>query len=125
VIDVRQRHRWIFFLVSSLSFWIFQQYTMKFLSTPLSFIALLACATNAYNSPSFSRREAWTRVAFGAAAALVPMSSAAQAMDACPPNSKNCIRTTWTPPAGTSKADMAKTVKAVLDAYPQEGASLS
>lgn len=43
------------------------------------------------------------------------------ALEACPAGSKNCIRTAWTPPKGTSKGDAAKTVKSVLASYPQEG----
>jgi hypothetical protein len=71
--------------------------------------------------PSLSRR------AFGAAAsaALVGFgtSAAANAIEACPKGSKNCIRTTWTPPAGVtpSQADVAQTIRAVLLEYPQAG----
>jgi Protein of unknown function (DUF1499) len=51
---------------------------------------------------------------------LIP-ANAANAMEACPKGSSNCIRTTWTAPAGTSRAKMAQTLTAVLESYPQEG----
>ena len=47
--------------------------------------------------------------------------STANAIEACPPKTQNCIRTAWTPPSGTSKSDAVKTVLEVLNAYPQEG----
>lgn len=40
---------------------------------------------------------------------------------ACPPKSKNCIRTTWSPPAGSNKAKSFKAIKSVIEAYPQQG----
>ena len=42
----------------------------------------------------------------------------ANAIDKCPPNSKNCLRETWTPPSGV---DAAKQLRDVINAYPQEG----
>ena len=84
---------------------------MKFYTLLLS---VLFVPSEAY---TVARREVLS--AFGAAAAIVP--AAAQAVDACPPKSSNCIRTTWTPPAGTSKADAASTVRSILNDYPQEG----
>lgn len=47
--------------------------------------------------------------------------SAADAMEACKKGSKNCIRTTWTPPAGTSASDAASTLERIIKSYPQEG----
>lgn len=87
---------------------------MKLLSVS---ILLLASATDAYQ-PATSRRDVFR---FGAAAFVGAAVAPANAIDACPKGSSNCIRTTWTPPAGTSKADAAKTIKDVLDSYPQAG----
>ena len=42
-------------------------------------------------------------------------------MTACPKGSKNCIRTTWTAPSGSSQASTAKALTAALEAYPQAG----
>jgi hypothetical protein len=93
----------------------------------------IANANNAAPSRrAFFQKAAVTAAAASAAAVLLPpqaAQAAAQAaaqttaLDACPAKSQNCIRTTWTPPEGTSKAQMAATVKSVLTAYPQEGQS--
>ena len=93
---------------------------MKFATLILSF--LLASAT-AYNANSgVNRRDAFRSVASaGVAAAFVSSPSLANAVDACLPGSSNCIRTTWSPPAGTSKADATSTLKKVFESYPQEG----
>ena len=58
---------------------------------------------------------------FVAAVTVAGLSNPANAIEACPKGSSNCIRTTWTPPSGTSKKDAIQQVKAVLDSYPQEG----
>jgi hypothetical protein len=80
---------------------------------------------NANNANAPSRRaffqKAATTAAVASCAILLPVQSAQAALDACPPKSSNCIRTTWTPPAGTSKAKMVEQVEAVLQAYPQAG----
>jgi hypothetical protein len=89
---------------------------MKLLFSIVSVVALASCA-QAYNLPA-SRRDVFAKAAV-AAVAFVP--AVAQAMDTCPAKSTNCIRTAWTPPAGTSMAGAAKTVKAVLNDYPQGG----
>jgi hypothetical protein len=96
---------------------------MKLLFSIVSVVALASCA-QAYNLPT-SRRDVFTKAA---AVAFVPavvafVPAVAQAMDACPPKSTNCIRTTWTPPAGTNKAGAAKAVKTLLNNYPQGGTS--
>jgi hypothetical protein len=87
-----------------------------------------AYSTNANNNAAPSRRAFFQKAAVTAAAAsaavLLPTPAVqAAALDACPAKSQNCIRTTWTPPEGTSKAKMAAAVKDVLTAYPQEGQS--
>ena len=82
-----------------------------------SIVAALVLSTSvAYNLPS-SRREVFQKAAVG----LAFLPSVVHAVDACPPKSNNCIVTTWTPPSGTSKADAAKAMKAILTGYPQEG----
>lgn len=83
----------------------------------LSFIALSAVAVTTVEGyqPAPSRRA----FVHSAATAVLTTATAANAIDACPKGSNNCIRTVWTPPSGTSQADMAKTVQAVLSEYPQ------
>ncbi|KAL7508552.1 hypothetical protein ACHAXN_011677 [Cyclotella atomus] len=51
------------------------------------------------------------------AAATLP----ANAIEKCPPNSKNCLRQTWTPPSGASAADATTQLRDAINAYPQEG----
>ena len=83
----------------------------------ISLVVLSALsAVQAYQLPS--SRRAFVQ---SAAATVLTTATAAHAVEACPKGSNNCIRTTWTPPAGTSAADVAKTVQEVLSAYPQEG----
>uniref|UniRef100_A0A7S0KYB5 Uncharacterized protein n=1 Tax=Asterionellopsis glacialis TaxID=33640 RepID=A0A7S0KYB5_9STRA len=83
-------------------------------------LALTASAANAY-SVSNSRRQVFQR-AFGSAAAVAVASpQLAQALEQCPSGANNCVRTSWSPPSGTSKADAAKAVRAAIEAYPQEG----
>jgi hypothetical protein len=109
-----------------------------FSSLAIACLALdtVTTTTNAYstnananaNNPAPSRRAFFQKAAVTAAAAsaavLLPVTAAqAAALDACPAKSQNCIRTTWTPPEGTSQAKMAAAVKDVLTAYPQEGQS--
>jgi hypothetical protein len=94
---------------------------MKITIQTLLFCAFAGVA--AYNTPSSRRRMIQQAVASTTAAtgvAFLPINFV-NAIDACPPKSSNCIRTTWTPPSGTSKAEMAKTIKAVLLEYPQQG----
>lgn len=96
------------------------------LSSPILILSV-TCATG-YQQPqpptTSNRRDLFRSVA-GATVAFVGSSilttNAANAIDACPKGSSNCIRTTWTPPSGTSKKDAAQQIKAVLDSYPQEG----
>jgi uncharacterized protein (DUF1499 family) len=48
-------------------------------------------------------------------------SSSSDSLGACPPKSQNCIRTSWTAPAGSNKASGYKTIKSAIQAYPQAG----
>jgi len=66
-----------------------------------------------------SRRDALATSFATILAISVP--SAANAIDACPKGSKNCLRQTWNPPSSTSAADAASQLRDVLNAYPQEG----
>jgi len=73
-----------------------------------------------------SRRQLFQKAASAsaaaAAAAFLPQAEEAQAaVEACLPQSQNCIRTTWTPPVGTSKADVAQALQDALTSYPQQG----
>jgi hypothetical protein len=69
---------------------------------------------------SSSRRDALT--SFGTILTLIAIpASAANAIDACPKGSKNCLRQTWTPPSSTSAADAASELRAALNAYPLDG----
>ena len=87
---------------------------------------LLAIQATAYQPSKVADRRELFRSAAGAAfigaGTVVGLSSAsANAIDACPKGSNNCIRWTVTPPSGTSKKDAAQQIKAVLDSYPQAG----
>ena len=85
-----------------------------------SILLLLASVADAYQpaTKATGRRELFRAVA---GVAFVGAVAPANAIEACPKGSNNCIRTTWTPPSGTSKSDAAQQIKAVLDSYPQEG----
>mmetsp|Transcript_20691 Transcript_20691/g.37364 ORF Transcript_20691/g.37364 Transcript_20691/m.37364 type:complete len:193 (-) Transcript_20691:292-870(-) len=69
--------------------------------------------------PVVSRREAVTNTL--ASLLVVSLPGAANAIESCPPGSKNCLRQTWTPPSSTSAADAASQLRDALNAYPQEG----
>jgi Protein of unknown function (DUF1499) len=85
--------------------------------------------TPSTGSSELGRREMLRNLAGSsvAAAAFVTTTiatpSVAQAIDACPKGSNNCILTTWTPPSGTSANDAASTLEKVIKSYPQEGQS--
>ena len=94
---------------------------MKFISAAFGF---LLASTSAFNteSPAVNRRELFRSiVATGAATAFVASPVVANALEACPKGSSNCIRTTWTPPAGASKADAVASLRKAIESYPQEG----
>lgn len=95
-------------------------------------LSLFAASAAAYNIDSrrpasvvnsSSRRDVFRSVA--GAAFLVAGGSAvapaANAIDACPRGSQNCIRTQWTPPSGMKRDDAIASLKSVLEGYPQEG----
>jgi Protein of unknown function (DUF1499) len=42
-------------------------------------------------------------------------------MDACPPGSQNCIRTTWEAPRGANRQRLVQDLQKTLNAYPQQG----
>lgn len=97
---------------------------MKFTNSLL--VLALASAASAYQpQQSVGRRDLFQKAAgaaFVSVAAVTGLTNQpAQAIDACPKGSSNCIRTSWQPPAGTSKSDAAKTIKKILESYPQEG----
>lgn len=78
----------------------------------------------AYNfqKPRVSRRDAVRQLSSAfSAAAMFAAANPANALDACPKGSKNCITTTWTPPSGTDANSAANTLKKVVETYPQEG----
>lgn len=90
-------------------------------------LSVFVASATAYtiNSPaSASRRDIFRSVATVAGTAILSgavVVGNANAMEACPKGSSNCIRTTWTPPAGMSKTAAAASLQKVLAAYPQEG----
>lgn len=84
------------------------------------FSVFVASAAALTQQSSCNRRDMLSSlVATGIASAVI--SEPANAIDACKKGSQNCIRTTWTPPTGSSKADSIASLKKVLEAYPQEG----
>ena len=71
-----------------------------------------------------SRRDALAGAfsSIGAAAAVAAAPRPARAaVPPCPAGSNNCVRRTWTPPAGTSAADAAGQLRDALNAYPPGG----
>jgi len=45
----------------------------------------------------------------------------ANALEACRPKARNCIRTTWTAPSSTSKSEAIEMVRSILNSYPSKG----
>lgn len=89
-----------------------------------SIVTLLSLASTASAwSTSTSRRELLSNVAKGAAFGVAGASlvAPADALEMCPPKANNCVRTKWSPPAGTSKEDSIKQLRDALNAYPQAG----
>jgi hypothetical protein len=86
-------------------------------------LILFAASASAYspNSPVDRRELFRSVVATGAATAFVAVPAIANALEACPKGSSNCIATTWTPSAGSSKDDAIATLRKVIESYPQEG----
>jgi hypothetical protein len=91
----------------------------------LNIVTLISIAgsTSAYSTSTSSRRELMSNVAKGALFGIgsVAIAPSAEALEVCPPKANNCVRTAWTPPAGTSKTDAVSTLRDALNAYPQEG----
>ena len=106
---------------SSLNNNITQLNTMKLIQT-LTIAATLAVTNGFSSQPSVvSRRDAVTNTLASIVAISLPSSQAANAIDACPKGSKNCIRQTWTPPSSTSASDATSQLRDALAQYPQEG----
>eukprot|EP00585_Thalassiosira_rotula_P004036 CAMPEP_0196139608 /NCGR_PEP_ID=MMETSP0910-20130528/6825_1 /TAXON_ID=49265 /ORGANISM="Thalassiosira rotula, Strain GSO102" /LENGTH=188 /DNA_ID=CAMNT_0041400355 /DNA_START=23 /DNA_END=589 /DNA_ORIENTATION=- len=84
-------------------------------------IATTIAVSNGFSqSPQpISRRDAVSNSLASIVAISLP--GAANAIQACPPGSKNCLRQTWTPPSTTSAADAVSELREALNAYPQEG----
>jgi hypothetical protein len=91
----------------------------------MKFVVVLACllvaSTGAYTPAPLNRREVFQAVVASGVAAVMVSPSVADALEACPKGSNNCIRTEWTPPAGTNKDAAIASLKKALDSYPQEG----
>ncbi|CAJ1966842.1 unnamed protein product [Cylindrotheca closterium] len=81
------------------------------------FVASAAALTQ--QSPLNRREMLGSIVATGIASAIV--AEPANALEACKKGSKNCIRTTWTPPASSSKAGTIASLKKALESYPKGG----
>ncbi len=97
---------------------------MKF-TAPILLAAASVSVTDAYSikpQQSVGRREMFKNVAsVGAAVAFVAATSPANALDACPKGTKNCITAQWTPPAGTDAKAAAGTLEKIIASYPQDG----
>lgn len=81
------------------------------------------CLASGYSTDGTSRREILSNLAKSAAFGLGAVSFVpdTQALEMCPPKANNCVRTTWTPPSGSSHADIAAALRDAIQAYPQEG----
>jgi hypothetical protein len=84
----------------------------------LLYISTLA-AVDAF---SVQRRDMLSTSGMAIISAVVGTSATqpANAINACPPRSNNCIRTTWTVPEGSTK-NIAQSMETILNCYPQEG----
>ena len=90
----------------------------------LAFLFALPLVTHSYSvptNPSIDRRLAFKTLA--ASTAFLVVTPSVNALELCDPKANNCVRTTWTPPVGTSKEQSVKVLRAVIEAYPQEGQS--
>lgn len=87
----------------------------------LSSVLLCAAAGSAAAYAPVNRRDVFQTIIAGGASAIVAAPSIANALEACPKGSSNCIRSDWTPPAGSSKEAVVASLKKALDSYPQEG----
>mmetsp|Transcript_8152 Transcript_8152/g.10361 ORF Transcript_8152/g.10361 Transcript_8152/m.10361 type:complete len:189 (-) Transcript_8152:189-755(-) len=91
----------------------------------LAIFTLCISSASSYTPASYtaSRRDVFGKVAtsFGIGAALLQQPAIANALEICPPKANNCVRTSWTPPSGTSKNDAISTLRDAINAYPQEG----
>jgi uncharacterized protein (DUF1499 family) len=99
--------------------------------TSIAVASSLAVAATAAAYSTSSRQlagsspfDALKQAAIGTATALgvyekpIPKS----ATEPCPTGSRNCIRTAWIPPSGTSKEDVIQIIQQTLQKYPKEGA---
>jgi len=93
---------------------------MKFYSSTLLLVAALSSAAAYSVKPqnTVGRREMFQKVG---AVAFIAAANPANALDACPKGSNNCLTTQWTPPSGTDASAAASTLKKVIESYPQEG----
>ncbi|KAL3823602.1 hypothetical protein ACHAXA_005583 [Cyclostephanos tholiformis] len=71
-----------------------------------------------FTRTEISRREALSNAL---ASVAVVVSIPANAITACPPNSNNCLRQTWTPPSSASAADAIAQLRETISEYPIEG----
>jgi hypothetical protein len=85
-------------------------------------ITLLCILTlDAVDAFSVQRREMLSTSGMAIVGAVVgTVTQPANAINACPPRSNNCIRTTWTVPEGSAK-NIAQSMETILNSYPQEG----
>eukprot|EP00536_Pseudo-nitzschia_multiseries_P015545 jgi/Psemu1/312267/fgenesh1_kg.908_\ len=93
---------------------------MKFSASILLLIGTLSSA-GAYSvkpQNTVGRREMFQQAGV---LAFIAAANPANALDACPKGSNNCLTTKWAPPSGTDASAAASTLKKVIESYPQEG----
>lgn len=76
---------------------------------------LLFTAILSFSSAFSTRRDILQKAC--AIATASPVIAAQAAVDACPPKSNNCLRTTWTAPGKVTASEVLE----ILNSYPQEG----
>lgn len=92
---------------------------MKHVVSAVFLINFVSICVGAYTvSP---RRAFLTKVAAGSLVAIAFKQEPVLALGNCPDGSNNCVRTTWSPPTGTSKADSISIIRKVINSYPQSG----
>lgn len=92
---------------------------MKFSTSIILFVSTLSSAGAYTIKPqnTAGRREMLQQVGAGALG-LIAIANPANALDACPKGSNNCLTEKWTAPSGT---DASASLKKVIESYPQEG----
>ena len=81
--------------------------------------ALAACDTRSTRRSAIKQFFSAGGASLVSASLLIPQTS--EALEACRPKARNCVRTTWMSPPSMSKVEAVERIRSVLNAYPQKG----